>query len=80
MQFGPRVQLPLSELPGTEFVLSERPLRRIMAFAGRSIDEIVNCPIAKREVARYFKIGRMIERRSEVFDLEEQWNPLGRQT
>lgn len=65
---------------GTEFVLSQRPLRRVMAFAGRSIDDVVNCPIAKREVAFYFKVGRWMERRIDLLELEEQWNALGRQS
>lgn len=75
-----RRSLPNPVGTGTEFVLTQRPLRRIMAFAGRSIDDVVNCPIAKREVARYFKVSRRMKRRIEVLELESQWNELGRQT
>ena len=60
-----------------EHVLPHRPLRRVMAFAGRSIDDVVNSPVAKREVARYFKLGKWMNRRGEVLELERQWNPLG---
>lgn len=71
------VQLPTGT--DTEFVLAQRPLGRIMAFAGRTIDEVVNCPIAKRQVALYFKLGRWMDRRIELLELEAQWNELGRQ-
>lgn len=53
-------------------------LRQILAFAGRSIDEVVNCPIAKRRVAFFHRVGREIDRSIEIADLERQWNPLGR--
>lgn len=76
--FRPRL-LPMPVAASTEFVLTQRPLRRIMAFAGRSIDDVVNCPIAKRQVAHYFKLGRWMDRRIEMLELEAQWNELGRQ-
>lgn len=53
-------------------------IRRLLAFAGRSIDEVVNCPIARRRVAFFHRVGREIERTIEVAELERQWNPLGR--
>jgi hypothetical protein len=63
-----------------EHVLTQRPLQRLLAFAGRSIDDVVNCPVSKRIMQRYYKIGRAIERQHEVDELEHQWNPLGRRT
>ncbi len=63
-----------------EHVLTHRPLARVLAFAGRSIDDVVNCPVSKRVVLHYYKVGRMIARQHEVHDLERQWNPLGRRT
>ena len=56
---------------------SQRPLHRILAFTGRSIDDVVNDPIAKNQVRGYYKLFRQVERASEVRELEKQWNPLG---
>ena len=56
---------------------SRAVLTRVMGFTGKSIDEVVNCPIAKRMVLGYYKLHRMVERRSEIVELERQWNPLG---
>jgi hypothetical protein len=75
-----RARLPRPASGGTEFVQTQRPLQRLMAFTGRSIDDIVNCPIAKREVALYFKTEKWMQRRVELLELEAQWNPLGRQS
>jgi len=61
----------------TEHVLVQRPLTRILAFTRRSIDDVVNNPLAKNEVYGYYKLHRQIERQSEVRELERQWNPLG---
>ena len=60
-----------------EHVLPRRPLRTVLAFTNRSIDDVVNSPVAKREVLRYFKLGKWMTRRGEVLELERQWNPLG---
>ena len=59
----------------TEHVLLHRPLDRILAFTGFSIDDIVDNPIAKNAVLGYFKLQKQITRRSEIVDLEHQWNP-----
>ena len=55
---------------------SRRPLHRVLAFTGRSIDDVVNDPIAKNAVRGYYKLYRQVERAAEVRDLEKQWNPL----
>lgn len=60
-----------------EHVLALRPLRKVLAFAGRSIDDVVNCPIAKRDVLGYYKLHCWVERRMDVLELERQWNSLG---
>lgn len=60
---------------GREFLHVEQPLRRILAFTGRSIDDVVNCPIAKREVLGYYKLHKWIHRQAEIGELERQWNP-----
>lgn len=59
---------------GTEYVVGLHPLRRVLAFRGRSIDDVVNNPIAKNEVIGYFKLQKHIERVSQNRDLERQWN------
>jgi hypothetical protein len=61
-----------------EQVIVQRPLHRILAFTRRSIDDVVNNPIAKNEVYGYYKLSKWVERRSEIVELEQQWNPLGR--
>jgi len=71
-----RRSLPI-ELPDpTEHLVVQRPLRRVLAFTGRSIDDVVNDPTVKREVLGYYKLHKEIHRRIEVRDLERQWNPV----
>lgn len=57
-----------------QFVINEQPLRRVLAFTGRSIDDVVNCPIAKREVLGFYKLHRQVERSCEITELERWWN------
>jgi len=59
------------------FEVPRRPMQRVLAFAGRSIDDVVNSPLAKREVLHYFRLGRSIARQCEVVDLERQWDGRG---
>ena len=59
-------------------VVLQTPIHQLLAFAGHSIDDVVNCPVARRRVAYYHRVGRQIVRAGEVADLERQWNPLGR--
>jgi hypothetical protein len=59
-----------------EHVLTQRPLQRVLAFTGRSIDDVVNSPVVKREVLGYFKLHRWVDRQSEIGELERQWNTL----
>jgi hypothetical protein len=60
----------------TEFILIQRPLRRILAFTRRSIDDVVNDPIAKREVLGYYKLHKQVSRTMEARELERQWNSV----
>lgn len=60
----------------TEFLLVYRPLQRILAFTRRSIDDVVNDPIAKREVLGYYKLSRQIARSIETGELERQWSSV----
>ena len=60
----------------TEFILVQRPLQRILAFTRRSIDEVVNDPVAKNEVLGYYKLHKRIARAAEIRDLERQWNAV----
>jgi hypothetical protein len=74
---SPPASLPSVENP-IEHVMVQRPLRRILAFTGRSIDDVINCPIARNQVYGFFKLHRQIQRQCEIRDLEDQWNPLAR--
>jgi hypothetical protein len=60
----------------TEFLLMQRPLQRILAFTRRSIDDVVNDPIAKNEVLGYYKLHRQIQRSAETRELERQSTPF----
>ena len=71
--FGIR-SLPRQVADGVEHVIVQRPLHRVLAFTGRSIDDVVNDPIAKREVLGYYKLHKWVYRQSEISDLERQWN------
>jgi len=57
-----------------EFILVHRPLDRILAFTGFSIDDVVGNPIAKNAVLGYFKLHKQIIRRGEILELERLWN------
>jgi hypothetical protein len=63
--------------PKVSYVMNQRPLQRVLNFTGRTIDDVVNNPIAKNEVLGYFKLHKFVRRRSEILDLEQQWNPIG---
>jgi hypothetical protein len=58
------------------YVMRQRSLHRILNFTGRTIDDVVNNPIAKNEVLGYYKLHKFINRRSEIRELERQWNPM----
>ncbi len=62
--------------PMMESVVVQRPLSRIFAFTGLSIDQVVNDPIAKNMVLGYYKLQRNICRGCEIVDLERQWNRM----
>jgi aromatic ring hydroxylase len=61
---------------GIEYVIRLRALHRVLAFTGRSIDDIVNHPIVKNEVLGWYKLQKWIERENEISELEQQWNRL----
>jgi hypothetical protein len=64
--------------PTAEYVMVRRPLQRVLAFTGRSIDDIVNSPIVKNQVLGYYKLHKWVDRETEIAELEKAWNPLGR--
>jgi hypothetical protein len=64
----------------TERVIVQRPLDRVLAFTGRSIDDVVNSPIAKNQVLGYYKLHQWVQRGTEISDMERAWNPLGMRT
>jgi hypothetical protein len=73
---GSSIRLDVPSRPAVEHVQRADQMRRLLAFAGRSIDDVVNCPVARREVISFFRIGRQMTRLAEVDALELQWNPL----
>lgn len=74
MGIGPSAKLAAEAAPPTRLVVVQHPLRRVLSFTGRSIDDVVNSPVAKNEVLGYFKLQKFIDRRMEIVDLEKQWN------
>jgi hypothetical protein len=73
--FGKRLRAIEAPDP-TEYRVIQQPLRRVLAFTGRTIHDVVNNPIVKREVLGYYKLHKQIHRASEVRDLERQWNDI----
>jgi hypothetical protein len=71
--------LPKSDGTNMELVMIQRPLRRVLAFTRRTIDDVINCPIARNEVIGYYKLYRWVQRESDISELEHQWNPNGLQ-
>lgn len=57
-----------------EQVIVQRPLDRILSFTGRTIHDVINDPLARNEIRRWFKTYKWVERAMEVSDLERQWN------
>jgi hypothetical protein len=77
--FGPDVLPSDADGPADALrrVVYENRLARVMAFARVTIDEVVNCRIAKNKVLGYYKVSKLIDRRGEILELEKQWNPTG---
>jgi hypothetical protein len=74
------LSIPLArvdERENVEHVVVMHPLRRVLAFTRRSIDQVINDPIARNEVRGFYKLYRWIDRRAETLELERQWNPNG---
>jgi hypothetical protein len=59
-----------------EHVIVQRPLQRVLAFTRRTIDDVINDPIARNEVRGYFKLYKYVQRGSEITELERQWNSI----
>ena len=57
-----------------EYVQVQQPLRRVLAFTGHSIDDVINHPVARHRVRAYYKLYKQVERGCEVVDLERWWN------
>jgi hypothetical protein len=60
--------------PSQRKVITQRPLQRVLAFRGRSIDDVVNNWFVKNEILGYWKLHKQIERTCEIVELERQWN------
>jgi hypothetical protein len=76
----PGLGVPLTRrdrAPALELIEVQRPLRRVLAFLGRSIDDVIDNPIARNEVYGYYKLSKQVQRTCEIVDLERWWNPNG---
>ena len=71
------VSLHRQDAATTEYIVVHQPLRRILAFTGLSIDDVIDHPIARNTVYAYYKLHKQVQRVYEIVDLERQWNPLG---
>jgi hypothetical protein len=74
--FGQSPVVPQVQDQNTEHILIRRTLSRVLEFTGRTIDDVVNCPIARNEVSGYFCLHRWVERQCEISELERQWNSV----
>jgi hypothetical protein len=68
-------RFPRPDNDRVEHIVRLRALHRVLAFTGRSIDDVVNNPIVKNEVLGWYKLHKWINRGMEIHDLERQWNP-----
>lgn len=69
---------PAAEGDGQRHIVSMDRLGWILAFCGRTWEELEADGVARRQVAFYVEVDREMGRRAEIVDLEKQWNPLGR--
>lgn len=74
--FDFRPQLPAEEGQRNERLVIQKALHRVLNFTSLTIDDVVNCPMAKRKVLGFYKLHNWVKRESEIHDLERQWNPL----
>jgi hypothetical protein len=59
--------------PEIERIVQQRPLQRVLAFLGHSIDDVVNDPIVRNKVFGFYKLQRQVDRAMEVSELERWW-------
>ena len=57
-------------------VMIQHPLHRVLNFTGRTIDDVVNDPIAKNQVLGFYKLHKFVQRGCEIIELERQWNSI----
>lgn len=67
-------RLSVRGAPGVERIVEQRPLRRVLAFLGHSIDDVINDPIVRNKVYGFYKLQRQVDRAMEVTELERWWN------
>lgn len=60
-----------------ERVVQQMPLRRVMDFLRCSIDDVINDPMVRWQVAGYYRLQKEVDRWCEVVDLERWWNGRG---
>jgi hypothetical protein len=72
---GPRGKLQQDQ-PQAAYLLARLPLKRILAFRARSIDDVVNSPMVKNEILAFWKLHKQLQAMSEILELEQQWNSV----
>ena len=65
------------EQPALRRLVNASRLNRVLSFTRLTIDDVINNPIAKRQVLGYWKLSKQVDRQSETTELERQWNPNG---
>jgi hypothetical protein len=73
---APQSVVPVHETAQRRRVIQDR-LGRVLAFTGKTIDDVINCPMARNQVRGYWKLSRQIDRSAEIGELERQWNASG---
>ena len=75
--FGFGAALPGKSGDAIEHVMVQRPFDRVLAFTGRTIDDIIDDPFARQQVLAYYKLHRWVNRQCEISELERQWSSPG---
>jgi hypothetical protein len=60
-----------------EQVIVQKSLDRVLAFTGKTLDDVINDPISRNLVHAYYRLYKQVHRACEVVDLERWWNGAG---
>ena len=75
------LKFPIGDIAHAEqrvsYVTPQHALRRILNFTGHSIDDVVNSRVAHRKVLVYYRIHKMIHRRTEITESRAAMESVG---